>query len=181
MPARQWLDFAASAAHRGARNRAGDRLSAHFPKLRDRRRADHSNLALDHAGLLGAPTAVRAALVHGGAAADQHQPRRSGRDAGRQQVALGAASRGAADGWRHSRRVRHQLHHRRGRAFGNHFAGRQGVAGADELRHLPAHAVGVRARRRCCPRRLAGADGRHRTYLSHVLADRANRNLEQVR
>ena len=54
--------------------------------------------------------------------------------------------RRAADGRRHPRRLRHQLHHRGGRTVGDHPADLGRVAGADELRHLPLHAERRRAR-----------------------------------
>ena len=101
---------------------------------------------------------------------------------GATQVAHGAPRRRAADGRRHPRRLRHQLHHRGGRTVGDDLLVVKRVAGADELRHLPLHAAISRPRRGCGARRVAGSRSvAVGTYLSHVLADRANRSLEYAR
>ena len=119
IPARQWLDFRPV---RRLRYRESCWRSAIYAPASRSADADHSNVAVDHAGLFSAATALRAALVHGRVTAAQSQSRRSCRDAWGQQMAIGAGI-DSADGWRHSRRVRIELHHRRCRTFGDDSAG----------------------------------------------------------
>ena len=79
---------------------------------------------------------------------------------GADEGAHGAAHRRAADGGRHPRRLRHQLHHRRGRALGDHRAVVVGEPGADVVRHLSLHAEHRRPRPGRGARRDRGRDRR---------------------
>jgi ABC-type Fe3+ transport system permease subunit len=103
---------------------AGHRLPAHV-QGRERavhRHADGRHLGPDHDRLCGAPPAVCAALVHGGAAAGACLAGRGGQQPGRGQAQHGAPRHGAADAGRHPGRLCHQLHHGGGGAVGHHPA-----------------------------------------------------------
>ena len=159
IPARQWLDFAASAAIAVPGIVLAIGYLRTFQGFGDRWCTHYTDVAADHAGVFRAPTAIRTALMHGGATANQHQPRRGCRDAGSQQVALGSPRSDTADGRRHSRRLRIELHHRGSRTIGDDSAGRQGIASADELWHLSSYAVDIGPGRRCGTWCAAGSDG----------------------
>ncbi|KDD55420.1 ABC transporter, ATP-binding protein [Bordetella bronchiseptica OSU553] len=173
LPARQWLDFIASAALAIPGIVLAIGYLRTFPGRGNprHRRAVDLVLGADHDRLFGAAPALCAALVRGGPAADQRVARRGGRVARRQPAAHHPPHRRAADGRRHAGRLRHQLHHRRGRAVGHHHAGHARQPGAHELRHLPVHAKRGRAR----PGRGAGRAGRGRGRHRHLRVSLAGR------
>ena len=162
---------------RHPRRRARHRLSAHVLRRRAaRRHAARHVVDHDRAGARGPAPAVCAARLLRGAAADLGVARGGGREPRRHQGAHRPAHRRAADDGRHPRRLRHQLHHRGGRAVGDDDAGAVAIA----TRRWPTASTSTCSRRPGAARARRSASSpscwwRSARCLSH-LVDRAHRN-----
>ena len=95
---------------------------------------------------LGAAPALRAAFMHGGAAAGTRFARGGGAEPRRDPRPHHPARGRPADGRRHAGGLRHQFRHRSGGDFRDHAAHQPRKPGADVLRNLPVHAVDRRPR-----------------------------------
>ena len=156
LPGRQMLDWLAGAALAVPGVVLGiGYLRAFYGVHAAGRRAAGDPLDHDRAGDRHSPPALRTARRLRGPAADLGVARGSGGKPRRHQGAHGAPRRRAADDRRASGRLRHQLRHRRGRAFGRADAGAEQLRRAAVLRPLCADADAGRPRRR-------RGHGRHR-------------------